>query len=396
MRWRRWCLSCVISLLARVDAVTGNTPPEVELQRIRDEIDVIDRHIQDLLNRRAACAQQVADVKRAELLSNGGSAEAARQMSFYRPEREAQVLRAVMERNTGPLPAAEVAHLFREIMSACLALEQPVRVAFLGPEGTFSQAAALKHFGHAVVGSPLPGISDVFSAVDAGDADYGVVPVENSTEGMVAHTLDNFIRSQLKICGEVELPVRLHLLVSTSGDRSRIRRICAHQQALAQCREWLDKHWPGIERTAVSSNGEAARLAAQDPSVAAVAGDLAREGHGLQSLASNIQDYPDNTTRFLVIGREGARPSGHDKTSIIVSTHNRPGALFRVLEPFQREQLMLTRIDTRPSRTETWTYLFFIEFEGHQDEPRIAAVLDEIRGQTVMVKILGSYPQAVI
>lgn len=376
--------------------MTGSAPPEAELQRIRDDIDVIDRQIQELLNRRAACAQQVAEVKRAELLANGGSAEAASQMSFYRPEREAQVLRAVMARNAGPLPAAEVAHVFREIMSACLALEQPVRVAFLGPEGTFSQAAALKHFGHAVIGSPLPGISDVFCAVDAGDADYGVVPVENSTEGMVTHTLDNFIRSHLKICGEVELPVRLHLLAATSSDRSRIRRICAHQQALAQCRGWLDKHWPGIEQSAVSSNGEAARLAAQDPAVAAVAGDLAREGHGLQSLASNIQDYPDNTTRFLVIGREGARPSGHDKTSIIVSTHNRPGALFRVLEPFQREQLMLTRIDTRPSRTETWTYLFFIEFEGHQDEPRIAAVLDEIRGQTVMVKILGSYPQAVI
>ena len=376
--------------------MTGNAPPETELQRIRDDIDVIDRQIQDLLNRRAACAQQVAQVKRAELLANGGSAEAAGQMSFYRPEREAQVLRAVMARNAGPLPAAEVAHVFREILSACLALEQPVRVAFLGPEGTFSQAAALKHFGYAVIGSPLPGISDVFSAVDAGDADYGVVPVENSTEGMVTHTLDNFIRSHLKICGEVELPVRLHLLAATSSDRSLIRRICAHQQALAQCRGWLDKHWPGIEQSPVSSNGEAARLAAQDPAVAAVAGDLAREEHGLQSLASNIQDYPDNTTRFLVIGREGAPPSGHDKTSIIVSTHNRPGALFRVLEPFQREQLMLTRIDTRPSRTETWTYLFFIDFEAHQDEPRVAAVLEEIRGQTVMVKILGSYPQAVI
>ncbi len=373
--------------------MTANGSPEAALHRIRADIDAIDRQIQDLLNRRAVCAQQVAEVKRAELTAAAG---ATGELSFYRPEREAQVLRAVMERNPGPLPAAEVAHIFREIMSACLALEQPVRVAFLGPEGTFSQAAALKHFGHAVVGRPLPGIGDVFAAVDAGDTDYGVVPVENSTEGMVTHTLDNFIRSQLKICGEVELPVRLHLLASPASDPAAIRRICAHQQALAQCRGWLDKHWHGVEQAAVSSNGEAARLAAQDPTTAAVAGDMAREGHGLQSLASNIQDYPDNTTRFLVIGREGAKPSGRDKTSIIVSTHNRPGALFRVLEPFQREQLMLTRIDTRPSRTETWTYLFFIEFEGHQDEPRIAAVLEEIRAQTVMVKILGSYPQAVI
>ncbi len=373
--------------------MTADASPEAELQRIRAEIDAVDREIQALLNRRARCAQQVAEVKRAELLAAG---TASAPVSFYRPEREAQVLRAVMERNTGPLPAAGVAHVFREIMSVCLALEHPVRVAFLGPEGTFSQAAVLKHFGHAVVGNPLPGIADVFAAVDAAEADYGVVPVENSTEGMVAHTLDNFIRSHLKICGEVELPVRLHLLASPSADRLAIRRICAHQQALAQCRAWLDRHFPGIEQSAVSSNGEAARMAAADPSIAAVAGDIAREGHGLQSLAGNIQDYPDNTTRFLVIGREGARPSGRDKTSIIVSTHNRPGALFRVLQPFEREQLMLTRIDTRPSRTETWTYLFFIEFEGHQEEPRIAAVLEEIRAHAVMVKILGSYPQAVI
>lgn len=375
--------------------MTESASPDIELQRIRTEIDAIDAEIQELLNRRARCAQRVAEVKRAELLAGGGSGTAAEQMSFYRPEREAQVLRAVMERNAGPLPAAGVAHVFREIMSVCLALEQPVRVAYLGPEGTFSQAAAQKHFGNAVVGKPMPGIGDVFAAIDAGEADYGVVPVENSTEGMVTHTLDNFIRSHLKICGEVELPVRLHLLASPASDASAIRRICAHQQALAQCRGWLERHWPGVEQSAVSSNGEAARLAAGDPTIAAVAGDLAREGHGLRSLAANIQDYADNTTRFLVIGRESARPSGRDKTSIIVSTHNRPGALFRVLQPFEREQLMLTRIDTRPSRTETWTYLFFIEFEGHQDDPRIAAVLEEIRGQTVMVKILGSYPQAV-
>lgn len=375
--------------------MTESASPDIELQRIRTEIDAIDAEIQELLNRRARCAQRVAEVKRAELLAGGGSGTAAEQMSFYRPEREAQVLRAVMERNAGPLPAAGVAHVFREIMSVCLALEQPVRVAYLGPEGTFSQAAAQKHFGNAVVGKPMPGIGDVFAAIDAGEADYGVVPVENSTEGMVTHTLDNFIRSHLKICGEVELPVRLHLLASPASDASAIRRICAHQQALAQCRGWLERHWPGVAQSAVSSNGEAARLAAGDPTIAAVAGDLAREGHGLRSLAANIQDYADNTTRFLVIGRESARPSGRDKTSIIVSTHNRPGALFRVLQPFEREQLMLTRIDTRPSRTETWTYLFFIEFEGHQDDPRIAAVLEEIRGQTVMVKILGSYPQAV-
>lgn len=388
--------SCVTLRHVGGECVIDPLAPEAELGRIRADIDEVDRQIQTLLNRRAECAQRVAEVKRAELLASGAGGTVRGQPTFYRPEREAQVLRSVMERNTGPLPAEEVAHIFREIMSACLALERPVRVAFLGPEGTFTQAAALKHFGHAVHSSALGTIGAVFEDVEAGNVDYGVVPVENSTEGMVTHTLDNFIRSPLKICGEVEMPIRLHLLAAPGATAGGIRRICAHQQALAQCRGWLEKHWPGVEQAAVSSNGEAARLAALDASIAAVAGDIAREGHGLASLASNIQDYADNTTRFLVIGREGARPSGRDKTSIIASTHNRPGALFRLLEPFQREQVMLTRIDTRPSRTETWTYLFFIEFEGHQEDPRIAAVLREIQEQTVMIKILGSYPQAVL
>ena len=369
---------------------------ERELAGIREEIDRIDQQIQELLNRRAGCAQRVAEVKKAELLRQHGEASEVAQASFYRPEREAQVLRRVMDRNVGPLPAKGVARIFREIMSECLALERPMQVAFLGPEGTFTQAASIKHFGHAVLGSPMPTIGAVFEAVESGDADFGVVPVENSTEGMVTHTLDNFITSPLKICGEVELPIRLHLLGAPGCLPGQIARICAHQQALAQCRSWLEAHWSGVEQCATSSNGEAARMAAADSRIAAIAGDLARESYDLVKLASNIQDYADNTTRFLVIGRSAVRPSGRDKTSIIVSTRNRPGALFRLLEPFQREQIMLTRIDTRPSRTETWTYLFFIEFEGHQEDPRIAAVLEEIRAQTVMVKVLGSYPQAVI
>jgi chorismate mutase/prephenate dehydratase len=368
-----------------------------ELTRIRAEIDRIDQELQQLLNRRATCAQQVAEVKKAELLrasADGGAAQP--EANFYRPEREAQVLRQVMARNTGPLPSTEMAHIFRAIMSACLALERPMTVAFLGPEGTFTQAAALKHFGHAVVSRPLATIDAVFEEVESGAVNYGVVPVENSTEGMVTHTLDNFIKSALKICGEVELPIRLHLLGTAGCRPDTVKRICAHQQALAQCRGWLDKHWPGVEQVATSSNGEAARMAAADPAVAAVAGDMAQDSYGLVRLASNIQDFPDNTTRFLVIGRELVRPSGRDKTSMIVSTHNRPGALFRVLEPFQREQLMLTRIDTRPSRSETWTYLFFIEFEGHRDDAKVAGVLRELEEQTVMIKVLGSYPQAVI
>ena len=365
------------------------------LDRIRAEIDGIDLQLQALLNRRAACAQQVAEVKKAELLAAHGHVEPG-QVSFYRPEREAQVLRRVMARNDGPLPATEVAHIFREIMSACLALEKPMTVAFLGPEGTFTQAAAVKHFGYAVLSRPLATIGAVFEEVESGESDYGVVPVENSTEGMVTHTLDNFVRSTLKICGEVELPIRHHLLGAPGCRLENVTRICAHQQALAQCRAWLEKHWPHIRQQATSSNAEAARLAAADATVAAIAGDMAREAYGLVTLAAGIQDYADNTTRFLVVGREMVKPSGSDKTSIIVSTHNKPGALFKLLEPFQREQLMLTRIDTRPSRSQPWTYLFFIEFEGHQDDPKVAAVLAELEEQTVMLKILGSYPQAVI
>lgn len=372
---------------------------EKELERIRAEIDRIDLQIQDLLNRRAACAQEVAEVKKAEIAglpADAGDAAGAAAVSFYRPEREAQVLRRVMERNRGPLPADEVAHIFREIMSACLALEKPLTVAFLGPEGTFTQAAAIKHFGHAVLSRPLATIVAVFDEVESNSADYGVVPVENSTEGMVSHTLDNFIKSTLKICGEVELPIRLHLLAAPGTRLEDVRRVCAHQQALGQCRNWLEKHWPHLEQQATSSNAEAARIAAARRDVAAVAGDMACDLYGLVRLASNIQDYAGNTTRFLVIGRDPVRASGRDKTSIIVSTHNKPGALFRVLEPFQRAQLMLTRIDTRPSRSETWTYLFFIEFEGHQEDPRVGEVLRELEEHTVMLKILGSYPQAVI
>lgn len=369
-----------------------------ELERIRGEIDRIDLELQRLLNQRAQCAAQVAEVKKRELAHLGADVQesAATGLSFYRPEREAQVLRRVMERNTGPLPAQEVAHIFREIMSACLALEKPMTIAFLGPEGTFTQAAAIKHFGRAVLSRPLATIDAVFDEVECGDADYGVVPVENSTEGMVTHTLDNFIKSNLKICGEVELSIRLHLLGASGCELSAVKRICAHQQALAQCRGWLDKNWPHIERVPTSSNGEAARCAAADVTTVAVAGDMARETYDLVKLASNIQDFANNTTRFLVVGREQVRPSGKDKTSIIVSTHNKPGALFRLLEPFQREQLMLTRIDTRPSHSETWTYLFFVEFEGHQEQQRVAAVLRELEEQTVMLKILGSYPQAAI
>jgi chorismate mutase/prephenate dehydratase len=281
-------------------------------------------------------------------------------------------------------------------MSACLALEKPMQVAYLGPEGTFTQAAAIKHFGHAVITESQSTIPAVFAQVGNGDANYGVVPVENSTEGMVTHTLDSFMDSALKICGEVELPIHLHLLVGADTKAEDITQICAHQQALAQCRSWLDANWPDVERVAVASNAEGARLAASRPGVAAVAGDMAKDLYHLEPLAANIQDFSNNTTRFLIIGRETVEASGNDKTSVVVSVHNRPGALFKLLEPFHREGVMLTRIDTRPSRTENWAYVFFIEFEGHASDAKVQAILHELEEHSVLIKVLGSYPRAVL
>ena len=364
-----------------------------DLNQVRADIDAIDQEIQTLLNSRAKCAQRVADIKVGEAHERDESGE---DVVYYRPEREAQVLERIIARNPGPLDGVSVAHIFREIMSACLALERPLQVAYLGPEGTFTQAATIKHFGHAAICVPQTTIDAVFSQVESGECNYGVVPVENSTEGMVSHTLDNFMDSSLKISGEVEMRIGHHLLVAPNTSERDIKRICAHQQALGQCRNWLDKHWPNVEREAVSSNGEAARMAAEIPGVAAVAGDMAAELYHLEKLASNIEDYADNTTRFLIIGREEVQPSGRDKTSIIVSSRNKPGALFTLLEPFRRGGVSLTRIDTRPSRTEKWAYVFFNEFEGHTQDDNIATIVAELEEQSIMLKPLGSYPQAVL
>lgn len=358
------------------------------LAKLRERIDQIDQQIQQLISERARCAQQVAEVK----LRGKGDEEPV----FYRPEREAQVLRAVMERNQGPLSNEEMARLFREIMSACLALEKPMRIAYLGPAGTFTQAAALKHFGHSVNSVSMATIPDVFREVEAGAANYGVVPVENSTEGVINHTLDMFLTSPLQICGEVQLRIHHHLLARPGVDRQSITRIYSHQQSLAQCRQWLDAHWPQAERIAVSSNAEAARRAAKEEGVAAIAGEMAGELYGLSPIARNIEDRPDNTTRFLIIGREKVAPSGHDKTSILVSMKNRPGALYSLLEPFHRLNISLTRIETRPSPSGTWAYVFFIDLEGHVQDPVVKQALELIGEDVVELKHLGSYPIAVL
>lgn len=366
-----------------------------DLDKLRKEIDSIDTQIHELINRRAECAERVAETKLKQFVAENGEGDLSKVM-FYRPEREAQVLQKVIDRNRGPLDGKTVAHIFREIMSACLALEKPMEVAYFGPEGTFTQAATFKHFGQAVVSLPQPAIDNVFAQVESGQCNYGVVPVENSTEGMISHTLDNFMDSPLKICGEVELRIQLHLLANENANSESIKTICAHQQALAQARNWLDNNWPKVKRIAVASNAEAARMAKDDSSIAAVAGDIAAEHYDLMKLAESIEDLANNTTRFLIIGREEVSPSGSDKTSLIVEANNKPGALFNILEPFQTAGVSLTRIDTRPSRTDTWAYVFFIEFEGHREDALIRGILDGLEEHSRVLKVLGSYPKAVL
>ena len=355
-----------------------------KLKAIRDRIDALDEQIQVLINERATCAQDVAKLK------NGGDAA-----SFYRPEREAKILRKILARNKGPLSGEEMARLFREIMSACLALEQPLRIAYLGPEGTFTQAAALKHFGHSVSTQAYLSIDEVFREVEAGACQYGVVPVENSTEGVVTHTLDMFLNSPLKIAGEVQLRVH-HNLLSALDAPDSIQRVYSHQQSLAQCREWLDENLATVERVAVSSNAEAARLASQDKEAAAIASREAADIYGLKVLVPNIEDEPDNTTRFLVIGRDEVPPSGKDKTSLLLSAANKPGALHSLLAPMARHGISMTRIESRPSRRGVWEYVFFVDIEGHTAESRVAQAVDELRAEAAMLKVLGSYPRAIL
>lgn len=355
------------------------------LQSIRQKIDDTDLQIQALLNQRVAMAQEVAQIK----IANG------EQMDFYRPDREAMVLRQVIERNEGPLDDKEMARLFREIMSACLAAEKPLQVAYLGPEGSFTQAAALKQFGGAIELLSLATIADVFHAVEVGNANYGVVPVENSTEGMVSHTLDRFINSSLKINGEVSLKIH-HYLLSKASDLSKISIVYAHPQALAQCRNWLSEHLPNCELSAVNSNSEAAQKVANEPHAAAIAADRAAEIYDLSILASNIEDESDNTTRFIVIGQQDADRSGADKTALLVSTKNKPGALQTILQPLAEQGISMTRIESRPSRQGVWEYVFFIDIEGHIQDETVAQALAILKQKSAMCRVLGSYPKAVL
>jgi chorismate mutase / prephenate dehydratase len=364
-----------------------------DLNAIRKQIDTIDAQLQELISARARIAHDVGASKRE-------AAASVSPIEYYRPEREAEVLRGVIERNKKngkPLRDEEMVRLFREIMSACLAQQEPLKIGFLGPEGTFTQQAVLKHFGHSVRALPLPTIAEVFYEVQLGHADFGVVPVENSTEGTVNHTLDMFLNSPLKICGEIELRIHQNLM-GKMPSLDAIKRVVSHQQSLAQCRGWLDEHLPNAERIVASSNAEAARRARDEEGTAAIAGTVAAEIYSLAVIEPNIEDRADNTTRFLVIGRKLFGASGKDKTSLLITGGDTqsPGALYKLLEPFARKGISLSRIESRPSHKKKWDYVFFIDAEGHADTQPLKSVLAEIKKHSSLLRVLGSYPAAVL
>jgi chorismate mutase/prephenate dehydratase len=353
-----------------------------ELERLRGRIDQVNDRILEALNERARLAREIGTLKVGQA---------------YRPEREAQVLRRIKEANRGPLPDETVALLFREIMSACLALERPITVAYLGPRGTFSESATIKHFGHAAVGEPAASIDEVFRAVESGAADFGVVPVENSTEGAVGRSLDLMPQTPMKVCGEVIVRIHHNLMAKHAPKSlSDIRRVFSHGQSLGQCHEWLNANLPHAERVAVASNAEAARRAAEEAHSAAVAGEAAAGHYGLAILATNIEDEPNNTTRFLVLGNYAPAPSGRDKTSMVLSARNRAGAVYEMLTPFATRGVSMTKFESRPSRVALWEYLFFVDIEGHRDDPQVAEALADVGRIAGYIKVLGSYPAAVL
>jgi chorismate mutase/prephenate dehydratase len=353
-------------------------PQRDALLSLRDQIDALDEQILALINERGRLAQAVGHLK------NG---------IIYKPEREAQVLARLQAANPGPLTTESVAVVFKEIMSACRSLEQQLTIAYLGPVGTFSEAAAVKHFGHAAQGLPCASIDEVFHRVERGEAHYGVAPVENSTEGAVSRTLDLMLNTSLTICGEVLLRVRQHLMRRLTVLQG-IQVVYSHAQSLAQCHEWLARNLPGAETVPVSSNGEAARMAAEDPHAAAIGSELAAEHYGLSIVARDIEDDANNTTRFLVLGREAVAPSGRDKTSIVLSTRNRPGALMDILAPLAQRAIGLTKLESRPARNGAWEYVFYLDLEGHLDSQEIQGALHDLESCCAFLKVLGAYPRA--
>lgn len=360
---------------------------EKELRAIRDQIDAIDSQWLSLINRRIELAKQVGKVKQAY------TAAGSKEVVIYKPEREAQVIRRLIEENQGDITDAQINILAREIMSICRGAEAPMQVAVLGPEGTFTELAALQQFGSSVDIRPRARIDQVFNMVETGEANYGVVPVENSTEGIVSATADELVSTSLFIAGEIYLPIHQALLGNRIGIDG-IRRIYSHAQSLSQCRLWLLEHLPGVEIEAVSSNAEAARMASECEDCAAIAGENAAIQYGLNVLANHIEDHKNNTTRFLVLSREEVAPSGRDKTSLLMSCRNEPGSLFKLLKPMHDHGISMLKIESRPSKIKRWEYLFFVDIEGHRRDPQIVRALAEVEQQAAYFRVLGAYPCA--
>jgi chorismate mutase/prephenate dehydratase len=352
----------------------------MQIPDLRQHIDMIDTEILRLLNRRA------------ELVLEVGRQKAADNLDFHVPQREEEIYARLQAENTGPFPAHAVRPVFREVISACLSLEHPLRVAYLGPRATFSHLAAMERFGLSAQFLAMRSIGEVFAEVEKDNADFGVIPVENSTEGVVSHTLDMFVDSTLQICGEVIVEAALHLLskVPTLGE---VRKIYSHPHGLAESRKWLERNAPNVPVVETSSTGAAAEIAASEPGAAAISSELAASLYDLTILQRRIEDHPNNFTRFLVIGKKGVPPTAADKTSILFSIKDRVGALHRMLEPFAARQINLTKIESRPSKKRLWEYVFYVDFEGHASEPRVRQALDVLREECVFLKILGSYPK---
>jgi chorismate mutase / prephenate dehydratase len=356
------------------------------LKKFREQIDAIDAQMLTLVNERAKLAREIGHVKEDGVI--------------YRPEREAQVLRTMQAANEGPLSGEAVSNIFRAVMSNCRALEKELSIAFLGPLGTYTEEAALKQFGQGRNAIVCGTIDEVFRTLEANQADYAVVPVENSTEGAVGLTLDLLLSSSLKVCGEVTLPIH-HCLLSKQMDISQISHVFSHGQSLSQCHEWLNRTLPTVQREAVTSNAYAAKMihdlvASDGTFAAAIASKRAAELFDLNVLAENIEDDPKNTTRFLVLGKHDVAASGKDKTSLALSTKNKPGAMFDLLEPLSRHGVSMTKLESRPSKQGLWDYVFFIDIEGHQTDQKVAAAIVELEQRASVVKVLGSYPVAVV
>ena len=358
---------------------------QLSLEDLRLQIDAVDRELLGLISNRAKLAKQVAQVK----------AESGESNVFYRPDREANVIKRVLEHNQGPLTDEEMARLIREIMSACLALEQQLQVAFLGPSGTFTEEAAYKHFGHSIQTLATSSIDDVFREVESDNVNYGVVPIENSTQGIVNSTLDMFLESTLSIVGEVELRIHQHLLCNVK-QLSEISVLYSHQQSLAQCKKWLETHLPGVKRVPVSSNADAAKRAAGEHGAAAIASETAANVYDIAVHHKNIEDSPDNTTRFLIVGKQEVGPTGDDKTTLLISARNKPGALYNLLQPLAKNNVSMSRIESRPSHCVNWEYVFFLDLEGHLKNDTIHNCIAELKEEADLLKVLGSYPRAAL